>query len=410
MVPYEHVQKFGQNIINLFIACRPRPVDLCIPLKNLKVMLEEVRDKMHAFHTDSGIACLFSPDNDARMIFAALDEDSDGLVSEHEFFTWMLRGVAASYYERSRLAGSSPENMRIVNAFEVICILCNGADLLDGMMLASQTPKAKDKALAAGLKTLFDQFDADSSGAIDREELRRLMIDLPGRYYVSPEDVCLPGDVDIVMSALDVDGGGTVDFDEWKNWVLNGVKNTPATRAKFAAQSPAHRRLDRFMDTILHISHELSAPLLNDETETAPGLKSLFEEYNTAGNGIMPPKELKAMIVDLQLKYKEVQWFDVNDNTATAIVLAVGGGGLKISLNDWTQWMLRGARRSALKRARFSSASSQFKILNTFLEGVLRVVRIRTLKALSASSYVPEYRRGLGRHTSGYVRLSRKPL
>jgi Ca2+-binding EF-hand superfamily protein len=308
-----------------------------------------------------------------------------------------------SYYERNGFASSSPENMRILNAFEVICVLCNGADLLDGMMLASQTPKAKDQALALGLKTLFDQFDVDGSGAIDRGELQRLMIDLPGRYYVSPEDVCLPGDVALVMKTLDADGSGTVDFEEWKNWVLTGVKKSPASRAKFSAQSPGHLRLDRFMDTIMHISHELSAPLLDNETETVPGLTALFEEYNVAHDGKMVPKELKAMVVELRLKYKEVQWFDVNDNTAAAIVLAVGGGGLRISLENWIQWMVRGARRPALKRARFSSASNQFKVLNTFLEGVLRVVRIRTLKALSASSHVPEYRRGCGRHTSGYA-------
>ena len=59
-------------------------------------MLTQLRDKMNAFHAESGVACLFSPDSDAKMIFAALDSDGDGLVSEHEFFTWVLRGVAGT--------------------------------------------------------------------------------------------------------------------------------------------------------------------------------------------------------------------------------------------------------------------------------------------------------------------------
>ena len=403
MLPYAHVQTFGQNVLNLFLTCQPRLDSLCIPMKNFRTMLSDLRDKMDKFHMQSGIACLFTPDEDADMIFEALDGDGDGLLTEIEFCMWVFRGISISYFERHKFANSSLENMRILNLFEVICILCNGAHLLDGMLLATQTARAKDNALAHGLKTLFDQFDVDKSGAIDREELQKLMIDLPGRFFVSPTDMCLPGDVDLVMRTLDTDGSGTVDFDEWKDWVLNGVKKSKTSRASFAEQSPSHYRLDRFMDTIMHISHECSAPLIYDEVHAIPGLTSLFEEYNVSHTGMMTPRELKKMISDLKLRYQEVEWFEVNNSTAAAIVLAVGDSSLKISLHNWIEWMTRGARRSALKRAKFSAASSQFKILNAFLEGVLQVIKIRNLKALSATSRVPEYRRGHGRHTSGYA-------
>ena len=124
MVPYEHIQKFGQNIINLFLACHPRPIDLCIPPKNLKVMLAQVRDKMNTFHAMSGVACLFSPDSDAKIIFAALDADGDGLVSEHEFFTWVLRGVAGKCTPPPNSCKERERQSRLICCYSLGVVCC----------------------------------------------------------------------------------------------------------------------------------------------------------------------------------------------------------------------------------------------------------------------------------------------
>ena len=92
---------------------------------------------------------------DADYIFRALDTDGDNSINDLEFITWVLRGASLSFSERHMFVAESDINMRIVNFFEVVCVLCGGADLLDGMMSAAQTAAAHIDMLEHGIKNLF---------------------------------------------------------------------------------------------------------------------------------------------------------------------------------------------------------------------------------------------------------------
>ena len=236
MINYEHVEFFHDNVYNLFISARPSSQTMSLTLKQLVKMFTAVTERMEDTEKNNKVACLFSA-LDAEAIFNALDTDGDASISDHEFITWVLRGASLSYAERHIFVSESDVNMRIVNFLEVICVLCGGAGLLDGMMLASQTAQTQKEMLEQGLKNLFSHFDADNSGEIDKKELTRLMIDLPTRFYVSPETVCLPNDVNVVMKLLDADDSGAVDFEEWKSWIVNHTKKSRSSRDAFAAQS-----------------------------------------------------------------------------------------------------------------------------------------------------------------------------
>jgi len=405
MLNFDHIQKFSDNIYNLFISAKPRVHDMSITLQQLEEMFDAIRERMDAGKDHENVTCIFAR-SDAKHIFNSLDTDGDKVINDHEFMTWVMRGASLSYSERKLFTAEGDINMRVVNFLEVICVLCGGADLLDGMMLASQTASNAKTALEHGLKNLFSHFDADGSGEIDREELERLMIDLPARFYVSPESVCLREDVDLVMKTLDEDGGGTVDFEEWKNWIVKGTKKSRGARDKFASQSDGHRRLDLFMDTIVQISHEISAPLCEEKHELQPGLVTIFEAFDSNKSGELKAKDLLIMVESLAQSHSELTWFECTEQKSKELAVAVGGETQKISLNRWIEWFIRGARRPALERAKFASHSDSFQIINIFLESVLIVVRKSNLLMNSSKSNVKGYERSSGRHTSGYARMS----
>ena len=408
MLDYAHIQMYLQNIINLFVSAQPAIHNMSISLSQLEAMFNAVRQRMENGDGHSYISCSFTK-SEATSIFMSISTNNGISIDQHEFTTWILRGTSLSFAERKLFASESDIHMRIVNFFEIVCVLCGGADLLDGMMLASQTASAHTDMLEHGLKNLFSHFDTDNSGEIDRPELMRLMIDLPVRFYVSPDSVCVPADVDLVMKTLDSDGGGTVDFEEWKSWIVKGIKQSRSARNKYAAQSEAHRRLDLFIDTIAHISHEISAPLCTDVNELRQGLTSLFQEFDRDNDGKLAAKDLLLMVDSLSHAHSELAWFDCNDQASKELITAIGGEMENISLARWIEWMTRGSRRPALERAKFASHSKQFKQINTFLESVLIVVRKSNLLMHSSQSSVAGYVRSSGRHTSGYAGVSAKP-
>lgn len=74
--------------------------------------------------------------------------------------------------------------------------------------LAAMTELSDDER--AELREIFDHFDADSNGVIDRDEFKKLLRSMDGDM---PDEVILEG-----LSALDGDANGVIDWDEFVEW------------------------------------------------------------------------------------------------------------------------------------------------------------------------------------------------
>jgi Ca2+-binding EF-hand superfamily protein len=63
------------------------------------------------------------------------------------------------------------------------------------------------------LMQIYDHFDGDRNGRIDRGEFKRLMAALGAD---APDE-----ELDLGFEAIDEDGSGTIDFHEFKGWWMN---------------------------------------------------------------------------------------------------------------------------------------------------------------------------------------------
>lgn len=340
----------------------------------LKKLVETIGSKLQNFE------CVFKS-SDADEIHKALDSDGDGIITSIEFVSWILRGAALSFQERKNFCEKSELHKRMCNFLEAVCVLCGGADLLHGLILAPSKLSGDSlttEEITAGLLVLFNQFDTDKSGSIDKNELKALMIDLPLRFYVDPSKIPTSSDVDTVMNALDADESGEIDFDEWKDWILGNRNMSKKQRETFAAQSTSHNRLNGFVETLIQITADMTLPL-GGEDDLREGLVTIFNESATP-EGHVGANEVYKMVAKLSVQNPQIKWFDCNMEMAKTISEALDADGNgTIEAEEWVNWMIRGASRPAIDRAKFAAHSETFMILTQFLEAVANVAKKITL-------------------------------
>ena len=131
--------------------------------------------------------------------------------------------------------------------------------------------------------------------SIDVDELRSLLVELPRRYNANPDDIPTSSDADLVMSALDADGDGQVDYEEWEEWVVSNRTMTEADISSFASISPTHGRLNRFVESIVKIASDKMRRLGGDQL--LRGLRMMFEEFDTNENGAIDMDELRCVFI-----------------------------------------------------------------------------------------------------------------
>ena len=68
------------------------------------------------------------------------------------------------------------------------------------------------------MRLLFEQFDKDNDGKIDKPELNFVMQNL------FPEEVITEEDIDDMLRAADLDQNGFIDFDGKRNGLMKIVK------------------------------------------------------------------------------------------------------------------------------------------------------------------------------------------
>jgi len=121
--------------------------------------------------------------------------------------------------------------------------------------------------------SIFSHFDTDCSGAIDRDEFRAMAATMDLHMD--------PADIDNVFTIVDVDKNGTIEFEEFYDWLIytkkkgnvmkNGVKKL-ATKVGITPQDNPEKILE------------------------------IFNRIDTDKSGAIDPDEFRALIKDMHLK------------------------------------------------------------------------------------------------------------
>lgn len=141
----------------------------------------------------------------------------------------------------------------------------------------------------ASIEAAFNEYDVDDSRALDHAEFRRFMT----RYGIVREE-----DIAALIRRLDVDGSGTVDFDEFAS-VFNPLRIDRGDYGKnhLAGLLPGGGTDDEPFDaeeleSILEIERELALRML----EKTRDLRSAFRKYDLNGNGRLEYKEFRQVL------------------------------------------------------------------------------------------------------------------
>ena len=89
---------------------------------------------------------------------------------------------------------------------------------------------------------------------MDPTTFKRMCIDLlTEAEFVSEEEVRKfndANDVNVVIAALDMDGDGAVQQDEFISWILSGFERSKADRRRFAQKNQLNARLEMFLGAV----------------------------------------------------------------------------------------------------------------------------------------------------------------
>jgi len=122
-------------------------------------------------------------DEDLDRLFMVVDTDSNGTIEYDEFERWFCGDLGDGDGKVKRLITGMGESFRMLPA-------SNLEDVLE----------------------VFNDFDVDKSGTIDRDEFRQLTCVLGIRRSAEKTDE--------MFDAIDIDGNGTLDFQEFLAWYM----------------------------------------------------------------------------------------------------------------------------------------------------------------------------------------------
>jgi len=126
--------------------------------------------------------------------------------------------------------------------------------------------------------SIFSHFDTDCSGAIDRDEFRAMAATMDLRMSDS--------EIDNVFTIVDLDKNGTIEFEEFYDWLVNSkkkgtaIKNGLKSLAAYAGFVP------------------------QDDPEK---ILEIFNKIDTDKSGAIDPDEFRALVTDLHLKLDDAE-------------------------------------------------------------------------------------------------------
>jgi len=119
-----------------------------------------------------------------------------------------------------------------------------------GETSSNSTKKNNKQALI----NIYGKYDIKNTGDMDTPTFRRMCIDLiTEATCVSEDQVREFNDettLGVLVAALDMDGDGAVQKDEFVSWIMSGMNRSKNDRERFAKKNQLNERLEMFLQAV----------------------------------------------------------------------------------------------------------------------------------------------------------------
>jgi len=150
--------------------------------------------------------------------------------------------------------------------------------------------------------SIFSHFDTDCSGAIDRDEFRAMAATMDLHMDDS--------DIDAVFTVVDYDGNGTIEFEEFYDWLINSKKKGNVMKSGIKKLA----------------THAGFVPQDNPEK-----ILEIFNRIDTDKSGAIDPDEFRVLVKDMHLK--------LSDDEVMVLFKSIDlDGNGTIEFNEFLQW------------------------------------------------------------------------
>jgi len=232
-------------------------------------------------------------DLDFDKLFKQADTDRSGAVDVEEFCAWVF-GYLPTAKKRNTVIKHLDDEAALVKAAQ---------------------EAAED---ARRVTRIFKKLDADSSGALEREEFRHFLA-LLADADASGRSMRL--DVDAVMAAMDTDGDGKIDLDEFRELIVRLMPN-PQRRQR------AFDHLDRRANEAARQAQVRQAAFEH--------LKHVFARLDADGNGTLDAGEFRAF---LTLCTQAAFFTDLEVDVDQVLAQADTDGNGVVDIEEFCAWV-----------------------------------------------------------------------
>ena len=238
----------------------------------------------------------------------------------------------------------------------------------EGKLKTERKQLDQQKRRPMQLRHLFDEYDLEGTGHLRKEDLSTMLFELS---VICP-NLQLPrseNDLNVLMQILDDDGNGTIEKQEFVNWVCKGLSMTKEQRQKFRSGNQMRQRLDCFLIAVEKALSQQPAEVLRQR------MHKLFDYFDQDRSGTIDTIELHDMIQELSLMtpHTELPTTDA-DLKEILKALAHNDSGI-IHEIDLINWLYNGVATTPESRRSFSRESDFNRRLVNLLEALIAWLR-----------------------------------
>ena len=308
-----------------------------ITLEELKSMLTELK-----LRTSIGTGSLQSDKEDAQTLMDALDDDNNGTVEKSEFVDWVVRGIGRPLRARVAWANKSIRNRRLDHFLRAVTETASGS-------------KQRGE-FRRHLRKIFVKFDLDNDGHIVQDELVAMMTEIRLTMSLNTQDASFATqDAAAVIQAMDSDGNGRIEEDEFVNWMNDGLSIPMSRREAFASKSDFNRRTASFLGSVEAYIKRVLLMEPDNQAMIRMRLRKVFQRYDKDGDGNIQQDEARAMVNEM-LNVGPQNDDPIFKSAGTKMINALDytGDGI-IDEDEFVQWVTTGMTRTQNERATFSA-------------------------------------------------------